>query len=318
MQYWLIDIGLDIIPDILYIQFELLIVPVFYLFIVEYLSKKLNHSKAKVFFPFAIGMVFQVFENIVAIDKSQLYIFHLVLETMTIVYNIALILICFVILVRYNKEKVSLNIKLPVKWMIWTLSLGLGLCIVWIISTITYLSSNNQSSSNFYPLWISISALIFFIGHKATANLEIWKDRISLRSINQTNLNKTIPKQIVNEKDKSKTVFNNAFKLVREQRQFLNPSISLREVAQQNGISPGYLSQIISKNSTRNFNELINDLRLKEAERMLLDHTFDNYSIDAIGLEAGFKSRSTFFSHFKKVYGISPNQFKKNRPPNDI
>lgn len=197
--------------------------------------------------------------------------------------------------------------------MLWALFLGFGLCIVWIISTLTYLSSNNQSASSYYPLWISISALIFFIGHKATMNLEIWKDRLSMRSKNQTNLTKSITKQVVKEEDNSKVIFNNALTIIIEQKQFLNPSVSLQEVARQNGISPGYLSQIISKNSPRNFNELINDLRLKETERMLLDHTFDNYSIDAIGLEAGFKSRSTFFSYFKKVNGISPSQFKKNR-----
>lgn len=105
LQYWLIDIGLDIIPDILYIQFELLILPGFYLFIMEYLSKELKHSRRIFFLPFLIGMVFQVIQNTIMIKKNQLYIFHIAIESISILYNLGLILACFIVLSRYNEKR---------------------------------------------------------------------------------------------------------------------------------------------------------------------------------------------------------------------
>ena len=77
-------------------------------------------------------------------------------------------------------------------------------------------------------------------------------------------------------------------------------------------ISEGYVSQLMGKNSELNFNDYINELRIKDAEQMLRDESFDNYTITAIGLESGFNSKSSFYSAFKKFNGMTPNEYKKS------
>ncbi|WP_344820962.1 AraC family transcriptional regulator [Aquimarina gracilis] len=41
------------------------------------------------------------------------------------------------------------------------------------------------------------------------------------------------------------------------------------------------------------------------------DPVFHKYSVEAIGLEAGFKSKSAFYSTFKASLGMSPGAFRK-------
>lgn len=43
---------------------------------------------------------------------------------------------------------------------------------------------------------------------------------------------------------------------------------------------------------------------------MLTDPKLQNLSIEAIGFECGFNSKSTFFSVFKSLTGMTPTQFQ--------
>ncbi len=45
---------------------------------------------------------------------------------------------------------------------------------------------------------------------------------------------------------------------------------------------------------------------------MLTYTEYDNYTIVAIGLEAGFNSKSSFYTAFKKFTGKTPIEFKKS------
>ena len=73
---------------------------------------------------------------------------------------------------------------------------------------------------------------------------------------------------------------------------------------------PSELSQLINSSLDINFTSLINYYRVSDVKNMLLDPTFNKYSILSIGLEAGFKSKSAFYDTFKKETGSTPNQYK--------
>ncbi|MEL6256529.1 MAG: helix-turn-helix domain-containing protein [Bacteroidota bacterium] len=76
-------------------------------------------------------------------------------------------------------------------------------------------------------------------------------------------------------------------------------------------LSNGYLSQIINQKEGKNFFDFINGYRVEEVKRNLADPNFDHFSILGIGLEAGFKSKSTFNAVFKKMTGHTPTAYKK-------
>ncbi len=94
---------------------------------------------------------------------------------------------------------------------------------------------------------------------------------------------------------------------------YRDPELSLSVVAKKLNISSTYLSQLINALSDNNFSDFINLYRIREAEVKLLDPDFSRYTILSIGLEAGFNSKSAFYSAFKKHTGLTPTQFRDRR-----
>ncbi|MEW7290580.1 helix-turn-helix domain-containing protein [Aquimarina sp. 2304DJ70-9] len=53
-------------------------------------------------------------------------------------------------------------------------------------------------------------------------------------------------------------------------------------------------------------------LRIEEAKIKLTNISYNNYTIYTIALECDFKSKSNFYTIFKKHTSQTPNQFKKS------
>lgn len=90
---------------------------------------------------------------------------------------------------------------------------------------------------------------------------------------------------------------------------YRDPNLTMPIVAKRLGILNHKLSQVINDHLDKNFPALINEYRIEEAKRMLVSN--DTYTLEAIGYECGFNSKSTFFATFKKQTGFTPSQYKK-------
>ncbi len=73
-----------------------------------------------------------------------------------------------------------------------------------------------------------------------------------------------------------------------------------------------YVSQVINECYGKNFNAFINEYRIKEACRKLIDtKNYGGYTIAAIAESVGFKSNANFNLIFKKVTGITPSMYQE-------
>ena len=71
------------------------------------------------------------------------------------------------------------------------------------------------------------------------------------------------------------------------------------------------VSQTVNEQLGKNFNQVLNEYRIKEACRRLNDQaTYGNYTIEAIGESVGYGSRSTFVTQFKTLTGLTPSEFQ--------
>ena len=61
--------------------------------------------------------------------------------------------------------------------------------------------------------------------------------------------------------------------------------------------------------NARNFNQFINDMRIKHARMLLKDPKNAQWTILVIGLESGFASVWPFTRDFKSVCDMTPNQY---------
>lgn len=96
-------------------------------------------------------------------------------------------------------------------------------------------------------------------------------------------------------------------KMMKEQKPYLEPNLTLNILAEQLDISIHHLSQIINQFEGQNFNDFVNKYRVEEfIERAKRD---SHFSFLALALDAGFNSKSTFNAVFKKHKGITPSQY---------
>ncbi|MEM6686744.1 MAG: helix-turn-helix domain-containing protein [Bacteroidota bacterium] len=95
-----------------------------------------------------------------------------------------------------------------------------------------------------------------------------------------------------------------------EEKQYKNSDLKLKDIAQQLQVSTHNLSQYLNDNLGKSFTIFINEYRIEEAKQLLL--TKKEFTIEAIGYECGFNSKSTFFSAFKSITNTTPATYKKN------
>lgn len=85
--------------------------------------------------------------------------------------------------------------------------------------------------------------------------------------------------------------------------------LTLEQVSNVASLSPTYFSKKFKQTTGMGFKEYLNYVRLKHAQAALL--TTDS-TITEIALEYGFNDSNYFKDLFKKVYGKSPREFRKN------
>jgi len=92
---------------------------------------------------------------------------------------------------------------------------------------------------------------------------------------------------------------------------YLNPDLTLLQLASDLGITPHILSQIINDQYKLNFFDFVNEYRVQEFKDAVVDPKNKSFSLLGIAFECGFNSKSTFNRIFKKSTGLTPSQFKE-------
>ncbi|MFI0429472.1 helix-turn-helix domain-containing protein [Mariniflexile sp. HMF6888] len=311
LQYWVMDTGLinRSVYDrhhLLFIPFEFLILPFFYFFVKSYLDNPVRlNEKILLYSPFILCMLYLGIKDVLQIDIKLAKTINLIIEYASILLSTIIVLLIFKVLNKYEKshsKPVLSNIKIKTKWLKNLLYLGLVIILIWFVSISFLETTTSRGFYIFYPLWISITLIIYWIGYTAIIQKQIFIDRKEIRA----------KKENILKVKTNKTTYNKIDTLINDSKLHLNPALSLQTLSQELNLSEGYISQLINKNSNLNFNDYINSLRVNDAKEMLVDNQYDNYTIISIGLEAGFNSKSSFYTAFKKFTGKTPLEYKKD------
>ncbi len=147
-----------------------------------------------------------------------------------------------------------------------------------------------------------IALMIFTIGYRGLSQPEIFAEKTGKgKKYEKTGLSP----------QKGKSIKQQLLKLMEEKRPYLDPGLTLAQVAEMMGVPSHQLSQVINESMEQNFYQFINSYRLEEAKRRL-DHpdTGDDKLIK-IAFDSGFNSLPTFNRVFRDLTGESPSQYRK-------
>ena len=117
---------------------------------------------------------------------------------------------------------------------------------------------------------------------------------------------RSLSKSKVNEEERER-ILSKLGQLMLEKKIYLNPSLKLNDLSKKLKTNTMYLSQVINQEYGKNFNTFINEHRIKEAQRCILNGDHITLNLEGIAQKTGFANRVTFNAAFKKFTGVSPS-----------
>lgn len=120
-------------------------------------------------------------------------------------------------------------------------------------------------------------------------------------------------KQEMEEEDDSKNIAPAVAKATAYIKEHYSENLTLQLVAEQTGITGGYLSTLFSQCLDRGFVEYLNEVRIEHAGIYLQQNYLKTYEI---AYKVGFNDEKYFSKVFKKIMGLSPAEYRKKHLTN--
>ena len=94
---------------------------------------------------------------------------------------------------------------------------------------------------------------------------------------------------------------------------YQEPELTLHQLSTHLQYPAHQVSQAINDGMNKTFYDLVNGYRVEEAKRLLLNPKNRSFTILSVGFEAGFNSKTTFNTVFKKFTGLTPTDFRERK-----
>ncbi len=228
--------------------------------------------------------------------------FYSIEDSLSFLYNVVLVFWARILIQKTNNVS-----KEKKRWLLRLNLFILSIIAIWLLSNLEDELFDSTYTENL--LWVMLSFLSWWILYYGVFKLQIISQKDELHQHLISHKLKKAPKKI-NETKVSK-ILSQLYVLMEEEELYKNPLLSRLDLATKLEVSEGHLSQIINQEINKTIIQFINEYRIDTAKNLLLDTTFNKYSVEAIGLESGFKSKSVFYSTFKNALGMSPGTYRK-------
>jgi AraC-like DNA-binding protein len=98
-------------------------------------------------------------------------------------------------------------------------------------------------------------------------------------------------------------------KLMQDEKLYLQPELNLSDIANRLKTNISVLSGVVNNAFGKNFNDFVNEYRVKEFQERIQLPENKNITLLGIAFDCGFNSKATFNRSFKKFTGKAPKEF---------
>jgi len=250
-------------------------------------------------------------QNALVLPKwaSNIIYFSLHLQILIYIFFAVRLLISY----RNELKKIFSSIeKVNLSWLIIIL---FGFIFMWIIDLTHFilfktvdLPASIYNMMNFFSLNINF-VFAFLIVYKGLKHPELFyelTDQTEKVKYEKSNLTK----------EESLEYLNRLKDFMREEKPYLEPDLTINDLALKVNIPSKTLSQVINENLNQNFFDFVNSYRIGEAKKMLSDLD-KKITVLEVLYSVGFNSKSAFNSAFRRHTGLTPTEYKR-RPNKEI
>jgi len=249
-------------------------------------------------------VLFGYFNN----DTTYWFRFFFALASLVswIVYNSIASILIFRHRLQLVDEFSSIESNKRITWLIFVVIFYNVFCLLLITSGIFNLFFNVE-----FPLlpvvnYSALLLLVYILGFYGLKQEVIYSKVTKYDSQNATR--SYSPLLSKEQSDKLRTIL---FSFFEKDKPYLNPELSMDMLANALGFPKHHITEVLNKEIGKNFFQFVNEYRVNAVKEMLIQPK-NFYSIEAIGFECGFNSKSSFFTIFKKATGQTPLQYKNS------
>lgn len=223
-----------------------------------------------------------------------------------------LVLFSILKLIKTNNKNLKnyySNIQLKtLKWLSIITYILIGFNLIWILEDILDVFWEDNFISGIIAEFSAFATFItiYWIGFNSLRQPQIFSENLILPEEKQETSNKK--SNIENSKEEN--ILPEIIDKIRNNKSYKNQNLSLRDLSFELNIKEKQLSFLINNYSNKNFYAFINDFRFDEFERLAKEN--NNLSIEGLAYEAGFKSKSSFYTFCKNKTGKTPKDFINN------
>jgi AraC-like DNA-binding protein len=294
-----------------------IIAPALYLSILHFASpdKVLKRREYLHFIPFALFFIFM------AITVSGYSLFHLpgllnkvVALSVSVFVKVQLVvywLLAWYALNRHQKNIRLINSNIGEVDLSWLRCLLLGIVFIIIV----------MFAGPILPMkWMKLFtpaaylAGTLFTGYFLLAQKEVYPfEQPELEQIAEVIKPESKPvKQRLTEKQSTQLKMQ-LEQLMQTEKVYLDNELSLPGLAKEMQISTHDLSYLLNDVIGISFFQFVNAYRVQEAKQLMLSEKHRHLNLLGIAYSAGFNSKTTFNTAFKKETGLSPSEFMKEK-----
>ncbi|WP_353140487.1 helix-turn-helix domain-containing protein [Pseudopedobacter sp.] len=284
--------------------------PCLYMAVNSYVSPSL--PKKKWFFHFVPFLLFLIFSLVYLMpnlfnEQNDLlpswigFIVRYFFFIQTIYYWI----LCFSLLRRHQKNLkmvASFTEKIDLEWLRYLLISVLFLIFIRILSI------SNIQATYFSPI-------LYFLGIILLAYSTLTQKSIyAIETYHPAEKDEIAPKKALNERLTPEQVEGLKYIVMRktvDEKLYLDPSLTLSALSDKIGINTHELSYVLNNGVGKNFYQFINELRTEEAKSLLLSEDTKHLDMFGVAIRAGFNSKTTFYTTFKKATKLTPKEYIK-------
>ncbi len=179
-----------------------------------------------------------------------------------------------------------------VKWK-WSLGIIGGISVIFITFVLQLFVYNRF----IYTIIVVASALVLYL--------------LSLWAVRQHKLFLPVNRKKIKNSYELGELSNRILRLFQKDEIFVDASLSITKLAKQLHTQPYLVSKTINSHFKKSFSEFLMEFRIIKAEQLLLSSINQTLTVEAIAYESGFSTLSAFYTSFKKINNMTPNQFRK-------
>ena len=229
------------------------------------------------------------------------------------VSQLVYLLACFHLLYRYHVASMAVRSdadSLTLNWVVKVLAVYALIIVNDVIRLNLQTTVSMQLKASWYFATIAmIFAIVCYLLFKVLRQPQLFD------GMNAYEQSLAEAPDVVDEEIAGK-VFASIEHTISNEELYKKPRLSVNDISNTTGLSVKDISWAINKACQQNFCEFINGLRIKAVQQKILTGGTSNRSLLDIAFDSGFNSKSTFNATFKKVVGLTPSQFVRQRSQN--